>query len=96
MNYQKLDPELAFELAEVSDTEDPTFTVFIRTLHAPAPDEVTYLKALGISGVIPGRQIFTATLSAHEVEELSEQPWVRLLQLTRKLHLLDTGNSPNR
>ena len=93
MNYQKLDPELAFELAEISDAEDPAFTVFIRTLHAPAPDEATYLKALGISGVTPGRRIFTATLSAHEVEELSEQPWVRSLELTRKLQLLDTGNS---
>ena len=90
MNYQKLDPELTIALTEpeISDAESPAFAVFIHTAHAPAPDEVSYLEALGISGITADRQIFTAILSAHAVDDLSKQPWVQFLQLSRELQLL--------
>lgn len=33
----------------------------------------------------------TATLSARQVEELSEQPWVRFLRLAQRLRLAEDG-----
>ncbi len=88
MNIQKLDALLAVALTEVSDADKRAFPVFINTLHAPKPEEATILKALGVPGVTAERQIFTATLSAHAVADLSELPWIQSLKLSRKLHLL--------
>ena len=89
MNYQKLDAELALAVtdAEVLDGDGPVFNVFIRTLHAPDINAVAYLEKLGISCQPADRRIFTATLSAQAVDELSKQPWVRYLQLSQKLQL---------
>lgn len=89
MNYQKLDAELAMAVtdAEVLDEDEPIFNVFIRTIHVPDMNAVTYLEKLGISCQPADRRIFTATLSAQAVDELSKQPWVRYLQLSQKLQL---------
>lgn len=89
MNFQKLDALLAVALTEVADPDERAFPVFISTLHAPKPDEAIILKAFGVPGVTADRQIFTATLSAHAVSDLSEQPWVQSLQLSRRLQLLN-------
>lgn len=92
MNYQKLDPALAMALTEpdeISDAEVPAFTVFISTTHDPEPDEISYLEALGVSGVTADQRIFTAILSADAVNDLSEQPWVQFLELSQELELLN-------
>ena len=89
MNFQKLDARLAIALTEMADPDKQALPVFISTLHAPKPDEATILKAFGVPGVTAERQIFTATLSAHAVANLSEQPWVQSLQLSRKLQLME-------
>ena len=90
MNHRKLDPGLAMALkdTETSNEDVPAFDIFIRMARAPGTDEVTYLEKLGISCPAAGRRIFTATLSARAVDELSKQPWVRYLQLSRQLQLL--------
>ena len=89
MNYRKLDAGLAMAVtdAETLDEEESAFNVFIRTTHALGIKEVTYLEKLGVSCQPSDRQVFTATLSAHAVDELSKQPWVSYLELSQKLQL---------
>ena len=89
MNYQKLGIALAMAVtdAETLDEEGGAFNVFIHTTRALGINEVTYLEGLGVSCEPADRQVFTATLSARAVDELSEQPWVSSLQLSKKLQL---------
>ena len=49
------------------------------------------LEGLGVSGISGARRVFTATLSPRAISELSEQPWLRYLRLSRRLRLLDEG-----
>lgn len=89
MIYRKLDARLAMAVTatEILDKEESVFNVFIRTTHALGINEVTYLERLGVSCQSADRQVFTATLSAHAIDELSEQPWVSSLRLSQKLQL---------
>jgi len=89
MDYQKIDTALAAALDDVQDPEERALTVFIHTAHAPSTAEAAILKRLGVRGDTGARQVFTATLSPHAIAELSDQPWVRYLQLSRKLRLLN-------
>ncbi|MFN5970008.1 MAG: hypothetical protein ACK47N_20715 [Microcystis sp.] len=88
MNYRKIDPALAATLNEVQNKTKADLLVFIQTNRIPSPDQANVLERLGINEAKSKRQIFTATLSAQAVEELSEQPWVSFLKLSRKLNLL--------
>jgi len=92
MDYRKLDAALATELEEVQDVEERALAVFIHTSHAPRDTEANFLRELGVHEVTLGQQVFTATLSARAVAELSRQPWVRYLKLSRKLRLLSKPN----
>jgi hypothetical protein len=84
VNYDKLDADLSAELGgAVSDTD--TLPIFIQTERSPVPDEQSFLKQLGVSGETEGRDLFTADLSRRAIDELSHQPWVRYLKLSRKL-----------
>jgi hypothetical protein len=40
--------------------------------------------------------VFTATLSPSAVAELSDQPWLRYMKLSRRLRLLDQTDPGNR
>jgi hypothetical protein len=91
MNYAKTGAGLASALSRIKDPSARTLSVFIRTNRDPSADEMHLLEGAGVNGVAPGRQVFTATLSAEQVEQLSEQPWVRSLELSRPLRLLGTG-----
>jgi hypothetical protein len=88
MDYRKIDAALAVALEDIEDAEEPACTVFIHTAYAPGTDEAAFLTRLGVNGVTRRRQVFTATLSARAIAELSDQPWVRYLKLSRKLRLL--------
>lgn len=88
MDYRKLDAALAAALDDVQNPEERAFTIFIHTTHAIDTAQAAFLEGLGVSGVRGGRQMFTATLSARAVAELSDQPWVQYLTLSRKLRLL--------
>ncbi|QIR39467.1 hypothetical protein HCG51_24020 [Tolypothrix sp. PCC 7910] len=90
MNYQKLDAALATALNDVSDPETPSLTVFIHTKPILDSDATAVLENLNVAGVIPGKDTFTATLSANAIAQLSEQPWVQYLKLSQKLHLVNT------
>lgn len=88
MDYQKVDAALAAAMAELQDAEEPALSVFIHTAYAPRGAEVAFLEDLGVSGVTGTRQVFTATLSPRAVAELSEQPWLRYMRLSRRLRLM--------
>ncbi len=88
MNYSKTGAALASALARVTDPSARTFSVFIRTNREPASEEMALLEDAGINDIAPGPQVLTATLSAQEIEQISEQPWVRSLELSRPLRLL--------
>lgn len=89
MDYRKIDASLVLAIDEVSNPEELALVVFIHTEHVLSDAEGRFLRRLGIGEVIAGRQAFTATLSARAVEELSEQPWVRCIKLSRKLKLVN-------
>lgn len=90
MNYQKLDAALATALNDVPDSETPSLTVFIHTEPILDADATAILENLNVAGVTPGKDTFTATLSANAIAQLSAQPWVQHLKLSQKLHLVNT------
>ncbi|OUL31777.1 hypothetical protein [Nostoc sp. 106C] len=89
MNYQKLDAALVTALKEVHDPETPSLAVFIHTEPVLELTATAVLENLGVSGVTAGKDVFTATLSANAITQLSEQPWVQYLKLSQKLHLVN-------
>ncbi|HEY9832679.1 MAG TPA: hypothetical protein V6D26_19160 [Stenomitos sp.] len=88
MNYKKLDTALAMALNEVQDSEEENLVVFIHTEPVPDAKATAFLARLGVN-VTKGRDVFTATLSANAVSQLSEQPWVQYIKLSQKLRFLD-------
>ncbi len=89
MNYQKLDAALVIALNEVERLDECSLVVFIHTDPVPDDAATVFLESLGVSNVRSGRNVFTATLSANGISQLSQQPWVKYLKLSQKLHLLD-------
>lgn len=75
-------------LNEVQDSEEQSLVVFIHTEPVPDAKATTFLESLGVK-VPKGRDVFTATLSANAVSQLSAQPWVQYIRLSQKLRLLD-------
>jgi hypothetical protein len=89
MDYRKIDAALATALKDSKDIEERALVVFIHTEHAPNEAEVAFLEKIGSNVGSRGGQVFTATLSAKDVDKLSDQPWVRYIKLSRKVHLLN-------
>ena len=89
MDYQKVDAGLAAALNDVRDSGERALEVFVHVARDLDTSEAAFLEGLGISGVTGGRRVFSARLSARAVAELSDQPWVQQLKLSRKLRLLD-------
>ena len=75
-------------LNEVQDSEEQSLVVFIHTESIPDAKATAFLESLGVN-VTRGREVFTATLSANAVSQLSDQPWVQYIRLSQKLRLLD-------
>ena len=88
MNYQKLDTALAIALNDVHNPEEPSLTVFIHTQSAPDEAATALLKSFGVN-VASGRDMFSATLSANAISQLSEQSWVKYIKLAQTLRPLD-------
>ena len=90
MNYQKLDAGLALALNDVDNPQEPSLNVFIQTQpDANSTDAPAILENLGVADVVPGKDIFTATLSPNAISQLSEQPWVQSIKLSQKMRLLN-------
>jgi hypothetical protein len=89
VDYEKLDADLHAELSGVAaDSNAAPLPIFIKTDHPPDADQQSFLKQLGVTGEVSGRDLFTATLSHEAIAELSCQPWVRYLKLSRTLRPL--------
>jgi hypothetical protein len=88
MNFSKLDTTLILALKKHQDQSKPCLVVFIHT-ESPIDSKATaMLESLGVSGIAVGRDVFTATISPNAVSQLSQQPWVKYLKLSRELRLI--------
>ena len=87
MDYRKVDTGLAGALDETGDEDATSLTVFIHTASVPDEEAIGILKGFGVSGATGDGQIFTATLSPRAVAQLSDQPWVKSITLSRSLRL---------
>jgi hypothetical protein len=87
MNYQKLDAALIAALEDMPESSARRWQVFVHTTRAPADEEAFLLERIGVTGSAGARRIFTATVSASDVAELSQQPWVQYMRLSRELDL---------
>jgi len=88
MDYRKVDATLAAAVDETKNAEEPTLAVFIYTAKSRDESATIFLNGIGIRVYSTNQEIFTATVSPHTVKELSQQPWVRYVKLSQKLHLL--------
>jgi hypothetical protein len=89
MNWQKVDASLAGALGDVEDPEVPEFDVFVHLASDLDAAESARLQRFGIGGMPSGRKIITAKLSARAIDELSDQPSVSSMSLSRRLNLLE-------
>ncbi|MCL6750174.1 hypothetical protein KBT16_03950 [Nostoc sp. CCCryo 231-06] len=89
MNYQKLDAALATALNDTQDPEEQSFAVFIHTEPILDSAATAVLASLGVSDITSGKDIFTATLSANAISQLSEQSWVKYLKRSQQLGLVN-------
>ena len=93
MNYHKLDAALVTALNDVQDSEEPSLGVFIHTEPILDSAATAVLESLGVSGVTSGKDIFTATLSANAISQLSEESWVKHLKRSQQLRLVNQRKS---
>jgi hypothetical protein len=90
MDYSKLDADLSAELDQApADPNEQAFLVYVQTDRPLGPQEAAVLSRAGATGDFVGRDLFNVTLSARGIDELSNQPWVRSLKLSRRLRPLD-------
>ncbi len=89
MNYHKVDATLAVALDEIKSAEEPLLSVFIYTAKSRDETATTFLNGIGVRVYSKNQEIFTATVSPQTVKKLSQQPWVRYVKLSQKLHMLN-------
>ncbi|HEX2273979.1 MAG TPA: hypothetical protein VHG90_08915 [Acidimicrobiales bacterium] len=85
-DHAKLDAALASALEDVPAPEDRVLPVFVEVAGELPETARSVLSELGVAE--PIGNVTTATLSARQVAELSDQPWVRYLRLSGRLRLL--------
>jgi hypothetical protein len=86
LTYQKVDAGLAGALDDIVNPEARELAVFIHTDTLPTEEQKMFLRRCGVSEASTEQQVFTATLSAQAVEELTDQSWMRYLRLSSQLH----------
>ncbi len=88
MNYRKLDASLAMALNDTQDQNEQSLVVFIHTQPDLDPQAIAILENIGVRGINPGKNVYTATLSPNAISQLSEQSWVKYVKLSQKLRLV--------
>jgi hypothetical protein len=88
MNFEKIDSFLASAIFDIEDEEERALVVFIQTEAPLEADQCAVLEKSGIQVGNKDRQVFTGTLSASEISELSDQSWVLNIKLSENLRLL--------
>ena len=83
MNYSKIDAQLAAYLTRTPSSD--RLPVFIYTNKKLDQSERDDLKEFGIyfSNDVP--TVFSATISAEELNILSDQPWIKHIKMSTKL-----------
>lgn len=89
MNFHKIDPTLAAAIDEIKNAEEPILAVSIYTAKSRDETATLFLNGLGVRVYSKNQDTFTATVSPRTVKELSQQPWVRFVKLSPKLHVLN-------
>ncbi len=89
MNYRKIDATLAAAVDKIKNAGEPILAVFIYTAKTRDETATTFLNGIGVRVYSKNQEIFTATVSPQTVKELSQQPWVRYVKLSQKLHMLN-------
>lgn len=87
MDPHKLDPALSATLSRKPVPRDG-FEVSIRTVGQPDEIQWQELRRHGVRGTAPLGRVYTGCLSATDVAELSDKPWVRLLSLAQQMRAL--------
>ena len=85
MDRKKIDSALAVALRRSAPTGQDRFSVFIEMAHPVAGPEQLFLEGLGIRNARPGATIVTATLVKDSIAALSDQPWISMIRLARKM-----------
>jgi hypothetical protein len=90
MNYQKLDAALSAAMSSAAMSvealsDEPRFSVSVRTLAPPDLEQQRELASLGVYDVSSRGRVFSAQLSPSDVSALSHKPWIRLLSLAQEL-----------
>jgi len=89
MNYRKVDAPLAAAVDEIKSPEESLLAIFIYTAKTRDETATIFLNGIGVRVYSKNQEIFTATVSPQTVKKLSQQPWVRYVKLSQKLHLLN-------
>lgn len=89
MDYHKVDATLAATLEEIKNADEPLLAVCIYTAKTRDETATIFLNGIGVRVYSTNQEIFTATVSPQTVKKLSQQPWVRFVKLSQKLHLLN-------
>ena len=91
MNYQKIDTALAMAINQVENPYQRLFIIFIHTQPILESAAQNFLIDLGIRKKTESETVFTATVSAHTISELSDQNWVKHLKLSQRLRFVNQG-----
>lgn len=91
MNHAKLDAPLAAAMDESRDPGARVLIVFVDLETDAIATSTGSLARFGLAGDGDRGGVRTTTLSARDVAELSEQPWVARLRLAQRLNLSDEG-----
>ncbi|MFZ5966229.1 MAG: hypothetical protein ACOYVK_03550 [Bacillota bacterium] len=89
MDYSKVDAALAAKLGDIHDQNEKCLVVLIKTIQVPNAAETAFLESLGIKKISQHQQLFTATLSANNIADLSEETWVKYIKRSHELYLMD-------
>lgn len=85
MDKKKIDAALAVALMSSLPAGQDRFSVFIEMAAPVDGPEQHLLKELGIRNARLGATIVTATLSKDSIASLSDQPWISMIRLARKM-----------
>lgn len=83
MDYGKIDGALAGALTPEQDMATSRLSVFIRTNPDLPPAAAQLLQKYGLDAALESVPLLSLELSPSQIEELSEQPWVKSIKLAR-------------
>jgi hypothetical protein len=96
MNDRKLSPQLTLALEEHADADQRTLVVFVHATKSLSKGERESLEQLGVDVPSADAQVFTATLSPNQIQQLSSEAWVQAIRLSQDLRSKPAGGGRSR